>query len=223
MDSIQIQASKLWNLLFADETAATYQNTLNLTGTILKEIAQLIWLIICSAFVFGAWFADTSVRSGKSIRDWLDRKIDPDSVPTDQKEIAETSKSLLDTGRVGIANLLNQAREQLNIDPQEMPSIERTAKAIKPDPAKSNAKAIEPVKSPTPVASASTTTASTPSSTLPTNKPFDKNADTTTEPTPTPSTQTVGSSVGAGSPSSDGGADEVIREDVYDESSQYDD
>lgn len=221
MDSIQIQASKLWNLLFSDETAATYQKTLNLTGTILKETAQLVWLIICSAFVFGAWFADTSVQAGKGIRDWLDRKVDPDSVPTDPEAIADKGKSLLDTGRVGMANLLNQAREQLGIEPQEMPAIDRAAKAIKPD------KPTEPAKLPTSAASTSssttTSTASTPSSTLPTNKPFDKSADTTVEPTPAPSTQTVGSSVGAGSPSSDDSDVEITREDVYDESTQYDD
>lgn len=123
MDRIQTQASELWDIIFADETADTYQNALNLTGTIVKEAAQLVWLVICSFFVFGAWFGDTSVRAGKSIRTWVDQQSDTSSAPTAKTPIAEKGKSLLDTGRTGIAYLLNQARAQLGIDPAEVPTI----------------------------------------------------------------------------------------------------
>lgn len=133
MDRIQIKASELWDLLFADETAATYQQTLNLTGTIIKEFAQLVWLIICSVFVFGAWFSDTSVKAGKGIRDWLDRSNDV-SVSTDPQALADKGKNLLETGRSGLVYLLNQAREQLGIEPEEMPAIERTVTTVKPAP-----------------------------------------------------------------------------------------
>ena len=68
MDRIQTQASELWDLLFAKETANTYQSALSLTGDILKESAQLVWLVICSFFVFGAWFRSEERRVGK---EWL--------------------------------------------------------------------------------------------------------------------------------------------------------
>ncbi|MGB3299562.1 MAG: hypothetical protein WBA76_14960 [Phormidesmis sp.] len=140
MDRIQIKASKLWDLLFADQTAEIYQKALNLTGTIIKEFAQLIWLIICSVFVFGAWFSDTSVRAGKSIREWINSSgsetSSPNNSPNNSQSVTEKGKSLLDRGRIGIVYLLNQAREQLGIEPEEMPAIERTANAIKPDSAK---------------------------------------------------------------------------------------
>ncbi|PZO54537.1 MAG: hypothetical protein DCF15_11640 [Phormidesmis priestleyi] len=122
MDRIQLQASKLWDLLFAEDTATTYQTTLNLTGTILKEIAQLIWLIICSFFVFGAWFSDTTVKTGKSIRDWVDTQASGTASAVEKKPLAETGKSLLETTRTGIIYLLNQAREQLGIEPTEVPA-----------------------------------------------------------------------------------------------------
>lgn len=149
MDRIQIQASKLWDLLFADETAETYQTTLNLTGTLIKETAQLIWLIICSVFVFGAWFSDTSVKTGKGIRTWIDQQGSETSAPADQTSIADTSKNLLDTGRTGIAYLLNQAREQLGIEAEEIPT------AIQSSPSK-------PAPSPVVSASAASTTAQSP-------------------------------------------------------------
>lgn len=203
MDRIQVQASELWDLLFADETAETYQKALNLTGTILKEFAQLIWLVICSVFVFGAWFSDTSVRAGKSIREWIEQSSDEISVPTDSKSVAEKGKSLLDTGRTGIAYLLNQAREQLGIDPQEMPAIERTANAIKPAPTS------------TPISAVSTSVPE-PSSTaaveLPTVESFSKPANVPS--TDMSDSQTVGSSQGAGSQSfSSPPEEEVTRED----------
>ncbi len=121
MDRIQLQASKLWDLLFAEDTAATYQTTLNLTGTILKETAQLIWLIICSFFVFGAWFSDTTVKAGKSIRDWVDTQTSGTASAVEKKPLADTGKSLLETTRTGIIYLLDQAREQLGIEPSEVP------------------------------------------------------------------------------------------------------
>lgn len=131
MDRIQEQASKLWDLLFDDETADTYQKALNLTGTLLKEFAQLIWLTLISVFVFGAWFSDTSVKAGKSIRDWIDNR-DSDVPGVESKPVAETSKDLLEKGRTSVNQLLNQAREQLGLEPQELavkPAVETSASA----------------------------------------------------------------------------------------------
>ena len=126
MDRIQIQASKLWDLLFSEETATTYHNTLNLTGTILKESAQLIWLIICSVFVFGAWFSDTSVKTGNSLRTWIDEQSNSSATTADKKDLAATGKSLLESGRTSAAYLLAQAREQLGLEPEPEPAKKKT-------------------------------------------------------------------------------------------------
>lgn len=133
MDRIQVQASKLWELLFSDETAQTYQTTLNLTGTILKETAQLIWLIICSVFVFGAWVSDTSVKTGNNLRTWIDEQGAPSTAAaTDPNTLADTGKNLLDSGRTWLTDLLSQAREQLGLEP--LPSTP-VKKKIEPRPA----------------------------------------------------------------------------------------
>lgn len=125
MDLIQKQASELWDLLFSEETADTYQNALNLTGTILKETAQLLWLIVCSVFVFGAWLADTSMKTGNSMRAWIDNQ--GGSAAVDKKPIAETGKDLLETGRAGVVYLLNQAREQLGLEPASPAPVKKTS------------------------------------------------------------------------------------------------
>ncbi|MGD1897336.1 MAG: hypothetical protein ACFB16_10355 [Phormidesmis sp.] len=137
MDQIQLQASKLWELIFSEETGETYQKTLNLTGTILKESAQLIWLVICSVFVFGAWFGDASMKAGNGLRGWIDAQSNPSAAAADKKPLAETGKSLLETGRTGAAYLLEQAREQLGLEPAppapvKKPSMPKLTKAPEP-------------------------------------------------------------------------------------------
>lgn len=130
MDLIQKQASELWELIFSEETGNTYQEALNLTGNIIKETAQLLWLIICSVFVFGAWLGDTSMNAGNSVRSWIDNQGNP-AVAAEKKPIAETGKSLLETGRSGIAYLLDQARDQLGLEPAP-PAPVRKAPSPKP-------------------------------------------------------------------------------------------
>ncbi len=136
MDRIQTQASKIWDLLFANETAATYQKALNLTGTFLTELAQLVWLIVCSVFVFGAWVGDASMKAGQSIREWVDRQSSGAVKPASQKSVTAAGKSLLDTGRDGAAYLLAQAREQLGLESAPPASQTKTAGvSIPPQPA----------------------------------------------------------------------------------------
>lgn len=139
MDRIQLQASKLWDLLFSDETAETYQTALNLTGTILKESAQLIWLIICSVFVFGAWFGDASVKTGNSLRTWIDEQGTPSAASaTDTTSMADKGKSLLDSGRQGAAYLLSQAREQLGLEAMPPTPAKKKMTSAKPQPSTAN-------------------------------------------------------------------------------------
>lgn len=129
MDRIQTQASKVWDLLFASETADTYQSALNLTGTILKETAQLIWLVICSVFVFGAWVSDTSVKTGKGVRDWVNTQSNPGE-GGEAKPVADTGKELLDKGRNSVVHLLNQAREQLGLEPSATPDLSSSKSTV---------------------------------------------------------------------------------------------
>ena len=169
MDRIQTQASKLWDILFDEETAQTYQTALSLTGDILKESAQLIWLVLCSFFVFGAWFGDASMKTGKGVRDWVDQKDavlpNPDApkVGASQK-----GKSLLDSSRESAANLLAKAREELGLDPNAPLAAPRedspVAKLVTPSEEKtSSAPAATASSTTTSSAASSSTTTSSPS------------------------------------------------------------
>ena len=153
MDQIQLQASKLWDLIFSEETGETYQKTLSLTGTILKESALLIWLIICSVF------GDASMKTGNGLRTWIERQNNPSLAPAeDKKPLAETGKALLANGRSGFDNFLNTAREQLGLEPVEptpmrKPSFKAAASKPAAAPAAAKPKASS-VPSPAPATSA---------------------------------------------------------------------
>ncbi len=143
MDRIQKQASDLWELLFDEETAQIYQSALNLTGKILLDIAQLIWLSICSVFVFAAWFSDASVKAGNSIRAWVDQQTGDTAPAGESKPLSEKGKDLLDASRVTTVKLLNKAREELGLEaePLPKPTAEKTAKPL---PAPSSAPTASP-------------------------------------------------------------------------------
>ena len=130
MDRIQEQASDLWELIFDEETAKTYQVALNLTGKILTDTARLLWLIICSVFVFGAWFSDASVKAGNNIRLWLDRQTNSDVTTQASKPLSETGKDVLDSSRTAIVKLVNKAREELGLEAEPLPTP--TKKAVAP-------------------------------------------------------------------------------------------
>lgn len=118
MDQIQAQASKLWDLLFAPETAKIYQKTLALTWDILRESARLIWLVICFVFVFGAWASETVLQTSYGLRNWVEAQTS-DSGST---SLPAMSKSLLASSQNGAAHLLDHARSQLGMQ-QPIPAI----------------------------------------------------------------------------------------------------
>ena len=178
MDRIQTQASKLWDLLFDEETANTYQTALNLTGDILKESAQLIWLILCSVFVFGAWFADASTQTGKGVRNWIENRDAIAPSPDAAKQIsAQKSKSLLDTGREKAAAALAKAREELGLDPnaplaaprEDSPVAKLVTAPEEKAPSPSTPKVTESVASKSPAASAATSSSEASSATASAN------------------------------------------------------
>ncbi|MGB3766865.1 MAG: hypothetical protein WA947_09925 [Phormidesmis sp.] len=176
MDRIQTQASELWDLLFAKETANTYQSALSLTGDILKESAQLVWLVICSFFVFGAWFGDASVKTGKGVRDWIDQKdVSVPSSAAAPEIAAQKSKSLLDTGRESIAAALSKAREELGLDPNAPLAAPREDSPV--------AKLVTPSDAPS--STTSTTSSSTGSESSAPSSAAAPSSSTATEPSPT--------------------------------------
>ncbi|MFG6097608.1 hypothetical protein D0962_10750 [Leptolyngbyaceae cyanobacterium CCMR0082] len=122
MDRVKSQAAVVSQLLFDPKTADTYKSVFVLTGTIIKELALLVWLIICSVFVFFAWFGDIALNSGQKMRAWWDTQ---QAEPVDGNQAAAaTGQAFLEVSQNGANFLLDKAREQLGLE-----KIERPAKA----------------------------------------------------------------------------------------------
>ena len=130
MDRVKSQAAVVSQLLFDPKTAGAYKNVLTLTWKIIKEVFLLVWLLICSVLVFGAWFSDVAIGSGRKARAWWQTQ---QTETTDGNQAAAaTGQAFLDVSQTGANFLVDKAREQLG--------LEKVARSVK------TAKMSEPVK-----------------------------------------------------------------------------
>ncbi|NEQ32203.1 MAG: hypothetical protein F6K04_14580 [Leptolyngbya sp. SIO4C5] len=117
MDRIRAQATKLWELIFAAETAATYQKALALTWDILKQTALLLWLLVCLVFVLLAWLGEYAKKLGKDFRNWYEHLGEKPAETEEAKPFfSSAGQSLLEASSNSAAFLLSQASEQLGIE-----------------------------------------------------------------------------------------------------------
>jgi len=151
MNQLKTQIAKVWQLLTAPSTGETYQKTLSLTWTILKETGLLLWLVLCLGLVFGEWIWKTGYKTGWSTRNWINDLEKPSA----DRLFSETGKSLLEAGKSGAAMVLTTAKEQLGIPveptPPKPPAVAPAAGSA-PTPAPTVAST--PAKPTAPVASA---------------------------------------------------------------------
>ncbi len=131
-NQISTQASKVWQLVTDIETTKTYSRAGSLTGSIVKEVGLLLWLVICLTLVLGDWFWKTSVQLGRRTR----AGIESFEQPTTDRLASETGKKLITTLRDGATYALTQAREQLGLPqpPPEEPLLSTPKAAIAPSP-----------------------------------------------------------------------------------------
>ncbi|MGD1948472.1 MAG: hypothetical protein ACFB14_02360 [Leptolyngbyaceae cyanobacterium] len=132
MDRVKSQAAVVSQLLFDPKTASAYKHVLTLTGTIIKEVALLAWLLICSVLVFGAWFGETAIGAGRTARAWWQTQ---QTETTDGNQAAAaTGQAFLDVSQSGANFLVDKAREQLGLEKADRPVKETLAASVKPEP-----------------------------------------------------------------------------------------
>ena len=126
---ISSQANKFWQLLTAPGTLDTYRQAVNLTWSILKEAALLIWLVLCLVLVLGDWFWEKSVGLGRQTRMWVSGL---QTVNTDQMA-SSAGKAIVSAGKNSLTYTIAQAREQLGLPGKSisssLPALTETAAA----------------------------------------------------------------------------------------------
>jgi hypothetical protein len=112
---ISSQATKVWQLLSAQDTLATYRQTLGLTGQILKEIASLLWLVLCLGLVAFDWLWNNSSTAWKNIQSWFSN-FDTNNT---EKMASEMGQAITSFGKNTLSYTLSQARDQLGLPQKE--------------------------------------------------------------------------------------------------------
>ena len=126
MDRVKSQAAVVSQLLFAPKTAGAYKDVLTLAGKIIKEIALLAWLLICAVLVFGSWFSDVAIGTGRRARAWWQTQ-QTESVDGNQTAAA-TGQALLGVSQNSANFLIDSARAQLGLEKIERPAAKTNAK-----------------------------------------------------------------------------------------------
>jgi hypothetical protein len=105
------QATKLGKLISDPGTLGSYQQTLAVTLTILKETVVLAWFFLCLALVAIDWFWHRSIATGQQTRTWLSslQTVDSNDIPN------QVSQGMLTAGKSGISYVVAQARDQIGL------------------------------------------------------------------------------------------------------------
>lgn len=116
---LQDQASKLWHTVSDAQTTNTYQQTIAVTWSILKETGKLLWLTICFGLVAGEWFWKWSYNAGGQFRVWvtkLSSQVEASESQDSGEFWSETGKSLLEASKKTALSALSAAKDQLGLE-----------------------------------------------------------------------------------------------------------
>jgi hypothetical protein len=132
-NQVSTQVAKLGKILADPGTIGSYQQTIAVTLTILKETAVLAWYVLCLTLVASDWFWHNSIATGKKARTWLSHLQ-----AEDNSEISnQVGKGVLTAGKSSVGFLISQARSQVGLPakPEAAPEAAVTeANPIAPAP-----------------------------------------------------------------------------------------
>ena len=120
---IQAQAAKFWQSVVSAETIGAYTKAIDVTWTMIKEAAILLWLVLCLVLVIFDWGYDVSTSAGRSARTWWEgiSKVDSNDIAT------ETGKQLVEASKASLSSTISQARSQLGLPNKPQTTPEKTS------------------------------------------------------------------------------------------------
>ena len=122
---IQAQAAKFWQSVVSAETIGAYTKAIDVTWTMIKEAAILLWLVLCLVLVIFDWGYDVSTSAGRRARTWWEglSKVDSNDIAT------ETGKQLVEVSKASLSSTISQARSQLGLPDKPLTAPEQTSTA----------------------------------------------------------------------------------------------
>lgn len=146
---LQSQATQWWQTVASQKTIKTYQDTAQITWSILQETLKLAWLILCLGLVLFGWLWQESTSSGQRLKTWIDGLEEPKA----NAIWLDTKNFVLEKVQVASLSVLNQARTQLGLATvaPASPAAIAASQPVTPPPA----------PAPAPVSKAASTSAET--------------------------------------------------------------
>jgi hypothetical protein len=150
MNELRTQTTKVIELLTSPATATTFRDAFSLVWQIIREVGQLLWLVICLGLVFVEWLWKTGYNGGWKTRNWVNNLDQPNT----EQIFNETGKSLFEVTKASAAKVVASAKEQLGIEDDNVETTVVTA----PASSSTSSQGLEPQK---PVANSTPTANST--------------------------------------------------------------
>ncbi|UBF30542.1 hypothetical protein K9N68_35790 (plasmid) [Kovacikia minuta CCNUW1] len=109
------QADKLKGILFTKDTATTLGQSVRLIFVVLKEALVLAWLALCWGIVAIGWLGNKSTQTGQQLRQQLTTFQETHQDQTASDIATETSKSVLNSSKTVVEQILTEAKKQVGL------------------------------------------------------------------------------------------------------------
>jgi hypothetical protein len=109
------QADKLKELLFTKDTAATLGQSVRLILVLLKEALVLAWLTLCWGIVAIGWLGNKTTETGQQFKQQLSTFQEAHQNQTVSDIAAETSKSVLNSSKSVMEQIVTGAKKQVGL------------------------------------------------------------------------------------------------------------
>ncbi|NEO85316.1 MAG: hypothetical protein F6J87_13865 [Spirulina sp. SIO3F2] len=158
MSKLKQQFKTVNQLLFSPETGQTYRQAVQLSGKILREFAQLIWLVLCFMLLISFWGGRYAGQASYNLRQWytnLDSQERQDLLSVVWGSLQALVVGNPDSGETSSGSLIDLAKSQLGIT-QDPPALQPIPSTVTVDA--TTAEDENPAAAASPTESAATTT-----------------------------------------------------------------
>ena len=108
---IQQQATKVWQAASEPGVIGAYTQALTLTWNLIKEVAILVWLVLCLVLVAGDWLWINGKAAISNLQTWFSRMKEVETT-----EVAsDAGKVLANVSKQGATAIVSYAKTQLGL------------------------------------------------------------------------------------------------------------
>jgi hypothetical protein len=112
---ISSQVEKLRQVILQRDTIDSFQQSLGLLFTVLKETTLLLWLVLCFSIVALTWLGEKAIALGRSLKTGLIELQENSRGQAPAEILSSTSRSVLLSSQSVANYLVTQAKQQVGL------------------------------------------------------------------------------------------------------------